>query len=268
MLLVLPFHSNDAKLALAQAKYLELVGPYKSHDLLIVAPNTCEDTASQILLAIGDQFAKTSTYFLTNHRDGWPIGPNMMFHSTMTHIWQNVDCECWYFYEPDNTPLKPNWINTLYDEYRRVQRPFLGFIHPTHWRRANGEVYDDGVHMTGSSIYPKNAPKYSILYKTIPHANIAFDVYWQWDIIKYAAHTSLIHHEWRSWKYRLDKETGVIQGERTPDGKVIPEAIKPLSVSAVTHHGCKDGSLMKIMRGLLGSRKESVEEPVQETLPV
>jgi hypothetical protein len=189
-----------------------------------------------------------------------------MFHSVAYHILNQIPCDCWYFFEPDNTPLKPNWINTLADEYRRVQRPFMGVIHPTYWRRKNPDgtferFIQDGSHLIGTSIYPKDAPRYSKLFKSIPYAVTPWDVYWQWEIIKYAAGTNLIHHEWRSFRYKRDKKSGEIRGERAPGGE-LPYEPKPLSPDAVVHHGCKDGSLLNLMRGLITSRGVPVEGEV------
>lgn len=278
MLLVFPFNSQDVRLAITLAKYLEFVGPYKSHELLIAAPNDCEAYVQEIQEVVGDQFARVYTHYTTG-RTGWPAGPNGMFHSIAYYIANSqLDCDCWYYFEPDNTPLKPNWINTLADEYRRVQRPFLGVIHPSYWRRRNQEgvlerFIQDGSHLVGTSIYPKDAPRYSKLFKTIPYANTPWDVYWQWDIIKFAASTSLIHHEWRSFKYRRDKKTGEIKGERAPGGE-LPYEPKPVSPDAVVHHGCKDGSLLHLMRGFITSRGMPIEgevvpaEPVQGNLTV
>ena len=264
MLLVLPFTSLDSRLMLTLAKYLEFVGPYKSHEVLLVAPKDCEEILNEIREVIGDQFSKVYTHFLTNHRDGWPVGCNMMFHSVAYHIMNTIQCKNWYFFEADNTPIKPNWMNTLSDEYDRVGRPFMGVIHGSFWRRGQGTPDDrfiqDGSHLIGTSIYPQNAPAYSKLYKSIPYARIPWDVYWQWEIIKHAAGTSLIHHEWRTVKYKKNKTTGEIKGERVPPG-ALPYEPRPIPPDAVVVHGCKDGSLMQIMRGFFSSRLSPVANP-------
>ena len=264
MLLVLPFSSLDARLALSLAKYLEFVGPYKSHEVLIAAPQDCESAVNDIREVIGDQFDKVHTHYLTNHKDGWPVGPNSMFFAVAHHIFNTLPCKCWYMFEPDNTPIKPNWLNTLSDEYDRIARPFMGVIHPSYWVRNKGtpeERYiQDGTHLVGTSIYPQNAPQYSKLFRSIPYANIPWDVYWQWEIVKHSAGTNLIHHEWRTIKYRRNKTTGEIKGERVP-GSGLPYEPLSLRPDAVVHHGCKDGSLMHIMRGFFTSRQSPVANP-------
>jgi hypothetical protein len=267
MLLVLPFSDQDGRLALSQAKYLEFVGPYKSHELMIAAPADCEEQVNEVQKAVGNEFARVHLHYITGPKAPWPTGPNRSFHSIAHHIWQNVPCEGWYFFEPDNTPLKPNWLSTLDYEYRRSGRPFMGVLHPTYYRRRNPDgslerFIQDGVHLVGTSIYPQDAPRYSKLFATIPYAASPWDVYWQWDIIKYASGTNLIQHEWRSYHYRRDKKTGEIKGEREAD--VLPYEPKPLAPDAVVHHGCKDGSLLNIMRGLITSREQPI--PVQSDL--
>lgn len=264
MLLVLPFTVLDSRMMLSLAKYLEYVGPYKSHEVLLVAPQECEGILNEIREVIGEQFSKVYTHYLINHKDGWPVGCNMMFHAVAYHIWSSIPCKCWYFFEADNTPIKPNWLNTISDEYDRVARPFMGVIHASYWRRGMGTPDDrftqDGSHLIGTSIYPHNAPQYSKLFKSIPYAKIPWDVYWQWEVVKHAAGTSLIHHEWRTVKYKRNKTTGEIKGERVPPG-ALPYEPRPIPPDAVVCHGCKDGSLMQIMRGFFASRLSPAANP-------
>lgn len=260
MLIVLPFCQLDYKLAIALAKYLQYLGPYKQHEFLLVCPPEDSGYLEEMQEAVGDQFARVSVLTPRGLRVAWPGGPNTMFFTIANHVAANVDCTCWYMFEPDNTPVKPGWANTLANEYARTGRPFMGVVHPTYWKRPNGTWYQDGIHLNGSAIYPKNCPAYSRLFRTIPHANIPWDVYWQWDIASYAASTNLIHFEWRSFNYRRDKQTGEINGERVKG--LLPSNLNnpiPLRPDAVVHHGCKDGSLLNIMRGLFTARKESLE---------
>lgn len=143
----------------------------------------------------------------------------------------------------------------------------MGVIHPTYYRRRNPDgtverFIQDHAHLVGTSIYPRNAPQFSKLFPTIPYTDKPWDVYWQWDVIKYASSTNLIQHEWRSYRYRRDKKTGEIKGERAAD--VLPYEPKPIAPDAAVHHGCKDGSLISVMRELFASREEPVEsEPAQ-----
>jgi hypothetical protein len=270
VLLVLPFNILDAKMMLTLAKYMEFVGPYKSHEVLLAAPKDCEEHLNEIREVIGDQFSKVHTHYLINHKNGWPVGCNMMFSAVSYHVFTSIPCKCWYMFEADNTPIKPNWLNTISDEYDRLGRPFMGVIHPSYWRRGMGTSEDrfvqDGTHLVGTSIYPQDAPRYSKLYKSIPFQRIPWDVYWQWDIVKHASNTNLIHHEWRTIRYKRDKKTGEINGERVPPGS-LPYEPRPLRPEAVVHHGCKDGSLMHIMRGLFSSRIEPVAPQPAEQQP-
>jgi hypothetical protein len=265
MLLVLPFTSMDAKLALTQVKYLEYVGPYKAHEVLLLNPPSVNGFRDQIREALGEQFSRIHTHDVGNLRPGWPSGCNQMFHTAAFHVANKIECDCWYFFEADNTPLKPNWLNTLSDEYKRSGRPFLGVLHPTYWVHGNNtpnrQLVQDGVHLVGTSIYPRNVMKYSKLFKTVLQAKIPWDVYLQWELIKHSAATNLMQHEWRTIRYKRDKKSGEICGERTP-GNEIGFDPRPVSPDAVVHHGCKDGSLMHIMRGFFSSRSKPIEVPL------
>jgi len=263
MLIVLPFCRLDLKLALSLAKYLQHLGPYKQHELMLVCRPEIKENIEELEKLIGDQFSKVST-LTPNCSDGWPQGSNRMFQIIADHIWRNVDCTCWYMFEPDNTPIKPGWLNTLQEEYTRAARPFMGVVHATYWKRKDGTFFQDGTHMNGSGIYPKNAPLYSKLFSTIKDTHLPWDVYWQWDIVKYASNTNLIQLDWRSYNYRRDKKSGEIVGDRAPG--ILPTHIAQprLRPDAVLHHGCKDGTIMQIMRGFFSARKEDAveEEPV------
>ena len=112
MLIVFPFCKLDYKLAISLAKYLQYLGPYKQHELMLCCRPEIKDQIEVIEKLIGDQFSKVLT-LTPNCRDGWPQGSNTMFHIIAEHIARNVDCPCWYMFEPDNTPIKPGWANTL-----------------------------------------------------------------------------------------------------------------------------------------------------------
>jgi hypothetical protein len=260
MLIVFPFCQADFKLAHSLAKYMQYLGPYKQHELMLVAQPELSQDAEELEKIIGDQFARILRFTPKVGVQKWPVGSNRMFHSVAYHIQQNVDAPFWFLLEPDNIPLKPGWANTLAEEYKRTNRPFMGVVHATWWRRADGTFYQDGIHLNGSAIYPKDTPRYSRLFHTIPDTSYPWDVYWQWEMIKYAAGTNLMQLEWRSFNFRRDKKTGEIIGDRAPN--VFPDhiGIPRVRPDAVILHGCKDGSLMQIMRGFFTSRKEEPEE--------
>jgi hypothetical protein len=259
MLIVLPFCKLDYKLAVSLAKYLQHLGPYKQHELMLVCRPDIKDHLEELEKLIGDQFGRVLT-LTPNCADGWPQGSNIMFHMIADYISRSVDCPCWYMFEPDNTPIKPGWANTLQEEYTRAARPFMGVVHATFWKRKDGTFYQDGTHMNGSGIYPKNTPAYSRLFSTIPHTGLPWDVYWQWEIVKYAANTNYMQLDWRSFNFRRDKKSGEIVGDRAPG--ILPAHLPAprLRPDAVVHHGCKDGSIMQIMRGFLTARKEEITE--------
>jgi hypothetical protein len=259
MLIVFPFSKVDYKLALSLAKYLQYLGPYKQHDLMLCCRPNVKEHLEEIETLIGGEFAKVLT-ITPSCPDGWPQGANSMFQIISDHIWKNVDCSCWYMFEPDNTPIKPGWANTLAEEYIRSARPFMGVVQATYWRRKDGTFHQDGTHMNGSGIYPKDAPRYSMLFSTIKDTHLPWDVYWQWDITKYASNTNLMQLDWRSFNFRRDKKSGEIIGDRAPGLVPTSFGVPRLRPDAVIHHGCKDGSLMQIMRGFFTARKEDVKQ--------
>lgn len=261
MLIVLPFCKYDYDLAIALADYMTLLGPYKQHELLLVCAPEFSVHLNKIEASVGDQFAKVSVLMPTNLKHGWPIGPNTIFFTIAHHVLRTSSWPFWYMFEPDNTPLKVGWADALAAEYVQSKKLFVGVIHPTMWQRKNGSFFQHGSHLSGSCLYSKNTPNLIRLFKAVPMISHPWDVYLQWEIVPKAMHTTLIHHEWKSFNWHRDEVTGEIVGERPPN--TLPPGMntpKPLRADAVVHHGCKDGSLMNLMRASFTARKEPLEQ--------
>lgn len=158
-------------------------------------------------------------------RDGWPHGPNYLFQETL-----NSMNEPFLWLEPDCIPLCPEWLDSLNEEYFRMQMPFMGTINSD----------QNKSHFSGVAVYPKDARHW---YKNKFPTEVAFDMVPQDEIMANCHDTNLIHNFWGkkglppTFKENLEKSD--------PENTLTPDAIKK---TAVLFHRCKDGSLSKILR--------------------
>lgn len=237
MLLVLPYCANDAALAESLLEYLPDFGPYSNHQALLVRTPDAPDLNEQ---AQG-VFPGAKTIIVDNAASGWPAGPNSMFAAAARHIAGADYPGAWYFFEPDNTPTVPGWLDRIQAEYWDAHKLFMGAVTPTRVMRNGVEVID-GEHMVGSGVFPKLTADLT-LFETLRHSRAPFDVYLQWEILPNCHPTDLIQHVWNTKRCRRRG-----RGIWAEPGHDLAQPAQLRHRQAVVVHGVKDGSLMKLLR--------------------
>jgi len=192
-----------------------------------------------------------------------PLAGNLMWQHCAEEILKKLargDQMPWFFMEADVTPLKEGWADSLERDYALSGCQCMGTRMPSRFitgKDANNRPtfttaeYIEGQpvnipFMVGAAIYPADIhtltqgtwrmPKGESWDKTLKF-------YWNRSLHV----TGLIQHQWRTENFR------------EVDGKIICDDSKAnieqqykeageLSATAVVHHGCKDGSLAKIIR--------------------
>lgn len=255
MLLTYAFSKHDYDAALRLAKFFKYVGPFDQHELLLPSTDDMISVRDQIEELIGPMFSRVHLLTLSPLKEGWPQGPNTMFYQIAMHIFNNMPGDSgWYFFEAgDSVPLHPGWLDELEAEYKRMNRPVMGAFHPTFWNKDGDPVNSFGIHVVGTAIYPRKLPAYVPIFNTINVApQMAFDCVMQWYLVPHLSHeTSLIQHQWSTANYAKGKDGRVI-GEKTGRRPVyLDKYIEPVRWDAAVHHGCKDDSLLHIVRGKL-----------------
>jgi hypothetical protein len=240
MLLVLPFCARDVALVSTLLDYIQPLGPYDGHQALLLYPPDCEESLPELEAKAKNSFETVTSHCADRHADGWPAGPNSMFQAAASYVAGSPGQGPWYFFEPDNTPTGPGWMDALLAEYYDAHKPFMGAVVPTRVMRQGTEVID-GQHMVGTGIYPKNAADL-LLFDTLRSTTAPFDVYLQWEIGPQCHETNLIQHVWNTkncaWRGR-----SIIA---KPANEIARQAqIK--HKQAVVVHGVKDGSLMRLL---------------------
>jgi hypothetical protein len=244
MLLVIPVSASDASLIDPVSKVISCFGPYPLHQLLVVGSASNWDRVNELSSKLGPLFKSVGTYKIPGEVTGWPKGPNHYFRATVSHLFENSMLDQpWYWFELDNTPLKPGWLDSLQVEYNLQSAVYMGVKHPTFYVDPNDNLVVRGHHMCGSGVYPKDFVGRSVLWRY--DEGVAFDIWIQWEVVPSLHDTHLMQHNWKTQNYRRENGAIVCDPVEVPH----PELVFNLDVreDAVVLHGCKDGSLARIV---------------------
>lgn len=263
MILAFPVSHVDLHIALPLAKWMRELGPYPRHEALIVwsselTPEQREPIAVEFRAMGWKTPAKAFTAQVSTQ--SWPEAPNELFRATARMIEADPALQkVWYFFEPDNTPLNKGWLDALADEYNRgLSHPFLGYIDTTYEQNnATKDLIKIGNHLVGTAIYPPNLSAFTNAHM---ECTDAFDLALSRKIISMCRHTKLIHNNWRSCNYRWEERNGRmvmasdVMGLRAQQfGHALNSDV---SLDAQVVHGCKDGSLLALLKS--GHKPEKV----------
>lgn len=271
MNIVFTYHSGDAELAMLSAKAITSMGVNMRHKATVCATN---DTPLiwEITKELEKSFPDVGRIVAQDGFNGWPLGPNQMFVDASTYCYRHEDP--WYFWEPDCVPMVNGWIDKLDEEFKKHPNKIMGSM-------VNGGMASSGKNvyqlLVGSAIYPAKFLNYCGLAASLCNYNIAYrqagtipepwDVRCRWTFMENGRNTDLIKAYWRSCNYQYIGEDLVffaegpeaqeIQSVTCPERKVDPQAI--------VVHGCKDGSLHRMVIGGLdkvAAKDESKAQPI------
>jgi hypothetical protein len=253
MNIVFAYHSGDCELALESAKAIVEQGVNIRHKATVC----CTDGTPllpQITEELKKVFPEVGRIIAQDGFDGWPLGPNQMFADASSHCYQYEDP--WYFWEPDCVPMVEGWVDKLEEEFNKNTGKIMGCF-------IEGGVAPSGKIMyqliVGSAVYPSkflngcriaaNLYNYNIYFKDKSAAPEPWDVRCRWEFLQYGRDTPLIRAYWKSCNYQRrgesivffaeDAEAQDVQNVTCPDRTVSPKA--------VVVHGCKDGSLHRMI---------------------
>lgn len=262
MLLVIPVSEADAQMAEPVSAIIAAFGPYPLHDLLVTGSHENAATINKLAADLGPHFRSVDVNIFACPIKGWPKGPNYYFRSTVTYLFsRGMAKQPWYYFELDNTPLKAGWLDTLQTEYNLNNAVFMGAKQPTVYNdAANGnQLVVQGHHMCGTSIYPANFVEYSSLWRF--EEGIAWDVWIQWEVLPHLHESRAMQHNWKTINYR--RKNGKIVSDNFDMPHPDLHTNDPVREEAVVCHGCKDGSLSRLILTELGLANET-QEPVAE----
>lgn len=262
MLIVIPLCDKELELGENLVDWLAELGGLKNYNVLLSLTQKASKTSNRIADKLAKIVNRVDLFVLpVEDERGWPYSANTHFKYTADYINKSQTYnEPWYWFEADNLPFTSDWADSIAREYQFALKPCLGVINDTYEMNGKGELTINGKHMVGTGVYPKDImARIPILAQA---DQIPFDVFIQYYLINPArseswVHNSMfIHHAWHSCNYRLID--GVLHYDRTRHGKVLPTPPVPSTAKIV--HGCKDGSLLNILKGV--KRSNSVSTPL------
>lgn len=277
MLLVMPVCAVDLELARNVADWICTLGGAQNHRALLVwAPEVQQSDKDYILERFNKSFARVNQMSprIPDSVSGWPDAPNLTFEYVV-HYCCVVDPKYseggpWFFFEADQTPMRPGWLNAIEEEYYKLGKPCMGVLEQSWKVPPGGQKVPAGHHLVGTAVYPPYFHTLTDSYKNC--RRIAFDVKMQKDLVDRGrcAHTNLMLHCWLTENFRriedgsivCDKREGRLPGQI---GYSLDRVVKPTDDFAVVH-GCKDGSLLRLLqKEWAGAKKYSPTPTIPKT---
>lgn len=264
MKIVYPISQSDRHLApilgnlIARHRHLE-------HQAIVIPTPGCFETAVEFGNLIRDSFSDVQVTPLSfEPKAGWPEGPNIHFKKAAQIMSQFADAKGFagkfFWHEMDCTPLTTEWVDKLIQEASIHHQPFHG---------PYGDL-PDGKFMLGTAIWPCHIYLSSKLLRFAE--GYPFDVYMRWETTPNSSESRIIAHRWRTEKYarrgaNSKTDAGrLIMSRMEEDRKTKPEDPLPIPDGTVMVHGCKDGSLARLIlkETPLPQQEEKTPEPEPE----
>ena len=251
MNILIPVSQSDKHLLPDFTAVLQHFGGLNDHKVLFLATPSAKEETYEAAAALSAE----AHVFNMDFQGGWPNACSNHFATAVHHLGRAGNTEPFLWMELDMLPVVKNWPTLLLQEYRRQGQPFLGNWVPTPWV-VNGKVTtkDGDNMMMGCGVYPPNMEKDERFKPLI--ADLAktgarcprdpFDVYIRWSIKHTGvANTDFIADMWQTRNYRREGDSIVC--DAIPQDKPCRPRSGAIPPSAVLVHGCKDGSLARLL---------------------
>lgn len=276
MIVSLAVYSKEAQTALSLLQWISDLGGVSHHTLVLAT--TPQVNPAPLIAEAASSWGKVEHFVIATNQEiqPWPIGNNSNFLAVCEYM-KNKQ-RPFFFMESDILPTNALWLDNLEREYQACGKPFMGLVHPM--VGPDNMPMKDTLHMNGAGVYPADVlirlP--TLPFITGPLAKEAWDIALRWEILYVVdgaggfkpgpdngrvsgCHaTDSICFAWRSRNYRL--EDGVF----ACDCDSIHYSRLNLQ-KHLLHHGCKDESLLKILRHLLNMQRGIVETPAAPAAP-
>ena len=190
MVIVIPFCIKDCKSALKNIQWArELEGSYPFRVLLSYDSDVPQSQVDSITKEAERTFADV-VHLRYQEWMGNPRWPNPQNYAFQTVAWQIIDHikEPFLFWEPDAIPIRKNWANDLWRDYKGCGKPFMGHI-------VHGVTEFNSMHLNGVAIYPPDLHVYSTSMM-IPPEGMAWDVAGADGCVQNARHSNLVMNVW------------------------------------------------------------------------
>lgn len=260
MRIVVPVSSSDVHFLPDFMAALVYIGGLEDHYVTFVPTPTVAQVVKEAASKLEEICPNVNVVALSEDPvPGWPGGCNNHFAHTCSIVAAQPEPLPWLWMEIDSVGLE-GWANKLGNAYSNLgnNRSFMGFIQPhmkisAATKRPTQAPGDD--RLSGVAIYPwdmANRPNFAILLQDLGYGNRTggegFDEYLRFEMKTKGsnrAHTDLIDDRWNTLNYRV--EDGQIVCDSGPKDRSERERGGIVNPQAVLVHGCKDGSLHRLV---------------------
>ena len=260
MKIVIPISKSDAVTLPLACEVLLHHGQIPGHEIVLMPTPSCHSDAmdaAQKLRGICTDVTVVQT--TADFINGWPRASNNHWHFAVDYLDRIIGNRLpWLWMELDAVPMCKGWAQILYDAYCVADKPFFGFTKDTQFvSDARPEPYTKpgDTFLLGVAIYPPGLSQDQMIKPLFNNMGLIdvnsspgdpFDVYMRGVFNIRGVHSATqIVDRWRTVNYR--REGGQIVCDPLANerfaraGSIPPEA--------VLVHGCKDGSLQRLVIG-------------------
>lgn len=233
MIVVLPFFSGDAPLALSLLEWIKQLGKHPQHSCLLVVDADTDWGTALDALNLANEIFRTAT-LITNDKPvtGWIPGSNSLFAAAAKHM-EGIG-EPWLWLEPDAAPLRSGWLDSIVAAYGACGKPFMGsLVHHSLTNRPN-------PYLEGCGVYPSDT------WSRIKDKFIMEESWTLWcadEVVPHAVNSPLFQHFWG-----VQDLPATFVDVKTPSSPINAFTLRDVSSEAVLYHRCKDGSIIRLLR--------------------
>lgn len=278
MKIVIPVSQSDAHLLNGVVDVIKALGGVQRHEILLLPTRSFTNQAREAAerLKFSCRAISVATWDSDNNTGTWPYPGNVMWQHAVIQVSkqeQAGNSSPWYFFELDNTPLVPGWADMIEANYAVSGCKFMGAVVPTRVKIGDNYTTDRFIpgqpenipHMVGTGVYPINVNAATQGLWKFPKHEVPWDIYLRYVMSRSLHGTHLIDHHWSTINYR--EVNGEIVCDNDPKNPFGTDHSGKIKKDAVVVHGCKDGSLAKIvLQKYKVSEDQPDPQPVQETV--
>lgn len=255
MKIAIPVSLHDKHLLPAFTECLLKMGGFEEHPVIFFPTLSAREAAYEA----AEKLSADTHPLLQDFEGDAPIACSNHFAAVVGALGAMGNTDPFLWMELDMYPTAPRWPDRLMQEYRMNGKPFMGNVVDTPFNENGRLVTVEGdTMMMGCGIYPPGMhtderikPLIEDLAKvSFMNPRVPFDIYLRWAIKNIGvANTNLIADQWSTCNYRL--EGGYIVCDSVDHGdRVVRHRGGRVNLNAtLLCHGCKDGSLAKLILG-------------------
>lgn len=277
MRIVIPVSAHDCHLLPGFLENLLQFGSLHNH-VVTFSPTLSQREAvldaSEKLAPLCGDVSVLNIDFESSPSRGWPYSPNAHFAHTVYALEAIGNVMPWFWMEQDCTVDKSGWADDLAQGWASSRKPFFGHIVPTPHRDKAGNIIskEDDTMMMGCCVYPPNMLNLRSAVNMFRqhHAEQCpepWDVHMRFWFRSFGwTHTDLIGDRWNTQNYRL--ENGIMVCDPAPTQFVGRDHSREDISGACVIHGCKDGSLARLLQRGIPELTASPQPIVVRNQPV